>query len=94
VLGADAALAPLVTDALLAAAVDDVPDRWLADEPGFDTPDAVRAAFVTQLRRRLAARADWVPELAASAARRGSDRVVRVARSGRPAWLSGPGVAS
>ncbi len=94
VAGADAVLAPLVTDRLLAAAVADVPDVWLVDEPGFDRPDDVRAAVVAQLRRRLAARAHWLPALADSAARRGSDRVVRVARSGRPTWLSGPGVAS
>lgn len=92
--GADATLAALVTEDLLRTAVTDVPDLWLDGEPGFDGPAAVRTAFVRQLLRRLEARGDWVPELAASAARRGSDRVVRVARSGRPAWLSGPGVAS
>ena len=60
---ADAALAPLVTAALLEAAVTDVPDVWLDDEPGFPTADAVRDAYVGQLTARLAARDAWLPPL-------------------------------
>ena len=94
VAGADTALAPLVTEGLLAAAVADVPDIWLVDDPDFGRPQQVRAAFVERLLLRLGARERWLPELVASAGRRGLDRTTRVARSGRPAWLSGPGVAS
>ncbi len=94
VLAADADLGPLVTDAMLGAAAAEVPDEWLDSEPGFGGPDQVRAAFVAHLRRRLDARPVWLPALAESAARRGTDRVTRVARRQRPAWLSGPGMAS
>jgi hypothetical protein len=62
---ADAELAPLVGTDLLEAAVVDVPDVWLVDEPGFASPDAVRAAYVGQLRARLAARDAWLPGLRA-----------------------------
>ena len=60
---ADAALAGLVTAELLASAVADVPDGWLAGEPGFDSPDAVRSAYAAQLAARLAARDRWLPGL-------------------------------
>ena len=58
---ADGSLAPRVTDDLLARVAADVPDEWLAGEPGFDGPDAVRAAYVDHLLRRLAAREAWQP---------------------------------
>ncbi|MFJ2647736.1 HipA family kinase [Streptomyces sp. NPDC087420] len=51
---AAAALAPLVTEELLAAVVADVPDEWLADEPGFDTTDALRRAYAEPLLARAA----------------------------------------
>ncbi|MFG2196551.1 HipA family kinase [Streptomyces sp. NPDC048639] len=51
---AAAALAPLVTEELLASVVADVPDAWLTDEPGFDTPDAVRRAYAEALAERAA----------------------------------------
>ena len=38
-----------------------VPDVWLEDEPGFDSADAVRAAYVDHLLRRVAARGTWQP---------------------------------
>jgi hypothetical protein len=60
---ADASLAPLVTDDLLMRVVADVPDEWLAGEPGFDGPEAVRTAYVAQLAARLAARDQWLPGL-------------------------------
>jgi hypothetical protein len=47
-------LAPRVTEELLAEVAADVPDEWLVDEPGFDTPDAVRRAYVEALARRAA----------------------------------------
>ncbi|MGP4001258.1 HipA family kinase [Streptomyces sp. 8N706] len=51
---ATADLAPRVTEELLAEAAADVPDEWLADEPGFDTPDALRRAYVETLAERAA----------------------------------------
>jgi hypothetical protein len=93
--GADARLGPLVTDEMLDGAVAEVPDEWLAGEPGFAGPDAVRRAFVAQLRARLAARDRWLPGLVESAARRGRDREATVPKGrSRPAWLSGPGAAA
>ncbi|WP_372406185.1 HipA family kinase [Streptomyces luteireticuli] len=52
--GAAAALAPRVTEELLTEVLADVPDEWLADEPGFTGPDAVRRAYVEALRDRAA----------------------------------------
>ncbi|MFE0690424.1 HipA family kinase [Streptomyces xiamenensis] len=49
---AAAALAPRVTAELLAEVTALVPDAWLAGEPGFDTPDAVRAAYGEVLAAR------------------------------------------
>lgn len=58
---ADAALAPRITRALLAEVTALVPDRWLADEPGFASPDEVRDAYVRHLLARVADRS-WLPE--------------------------------
>jgi hypothetical protein len=58
---ADAALAPLVTREVLQQVLGLVPDVWLEDEPGFDTPDEVRAAYVDHLLRRVAAPRAWAP---------------------------------
>ena len=71
VAGADAALAPLVTDEVLRAAVDDVPDEWLSD------PAGPREAYVATLRARLAARPEWVPALVAAAAEGTAGRTPR-----------------
>jgi hypothetical protein len=54
-------LSGAVTRERLEAVVADVPDRWLADEDGFDSPAAVRTAYVEQLLRRVAARKVWQP---------------------------------
>jgi hypothetical protein len=67
---ADAELAPRITEELLRGVVELVPQRWLADEPGFDGPDAVRAAHVAQVLSRRNARADWLPGVRAAAATR------------------------
>jgi hypothetical protein len=45
-------LAPLVTADLLAEVTAEIPDVWLADEPGFDTPDALRRAYAAPLLAR------------------------------------------
>jgi hypothetical protein len=47
-------MAARVTPELLAEVTALVPDAWLADEPGFDGPDAVRAAYVDLLAARAA----------------------------------------
>jgi hypothetical protein len=51
---AAAELAPLVTDSLLAEVTALVPDEWLAGEPGFTPPDAVRRAYRDLLGSRAA----------------------------------------
>ncbi|MVO86189.1 hypothetical protein GPA10_15845 [Streptomyces sp. p1417] len=86
---ADAELAPLVTEELLRAVTADVPDAWLADEPGFTSPDELREAYVTYLTARARASAAWLPtdfpsraELAAEDTRR-----ARATEAARPAWL-------
>ncbi|MEV7083713.1 HipA family kinase [Streptomyces sp. NPDC093516] len=50
---AAAALAPLVTEELLADVTGCVPHAWLADEPGFDTDD-LRRAYARPLLARAA----------------------------------------
>jgi hypothetical protein len=42
VAAAAAELAPLITAGLLGEVTAEIPDAWLTDEPGFDTPDALR----------------------------------------------------
>ncbi|MFD5425936.1 HipA family kinase [Streptomyces sp. NPDC127084] len=51
---AAAELAPRVTEELLTEVAADVPDEWLVDEPGFDSTDAVRRAYVEALLSRAA----------------------------------------
>jgi hypothetical protein len=51
---AAAELAPLVTSELLAEITARVPDVWLAGEPGFDDPDALRRAYAEPLLARAA----------------------------------------
>jgi hypothetical protein len=89
---ADAELAPRLTTDVLHDAVRQVPAEWLADEPGFEGVDQLREAYVSQLTARLAARASWLPPLAA-AAQAGLASVTAADRAGRrtsrPAWLGG-----
>ncbi|WP_340383643.1 HipA family kinase [Streptomyces sp. SS7] len=58
--GAAERLAPLVTADLLAEVTAEIPDVWLADEPGFDTPDDLRAAYARPLLTRAAVIADRI----------------------------------
>lgn len=58
--GADATLAPLITDELLHAVLAQVPDRWLVDS-GFDEPEAGRAAYRSHLRARADQSGAWLP---------------------------------
>ncbi|WP_030778245.1 HipA family kinase [Streptomyces sp. NRRL S-920] len=87
--GADAELAPLVTESVLRDIVSLVPEAWLADEPGFTSPAEVREAYVGFLLARARSSAVWLPrdfpsrgELAATDARRAA-----AMEAGRPAWL-------
>lgn len=54
VAAAAAELAPQVTEELLTEIVAEVPDEWLAGEPGFDSADALRRAYVEALLPRAA----------------------------------------
>jgi hypothetical protein len=55
------ALAPLLSASLLADVVAVVPDEWLSEEPGFESADAVRVAYVDHFLRRVGARSVWQP---------------------------------
>jgi hypothetical protein len=52
VAAAHAELAPRVTAELLRRVTAEIPDEWLTDEPGFDTPDDVRRAYQAVLLER------------------------------------------
>ncbi|MGW0845732.1 HipA family kinase [Streptomyces sp. NPDC002787] len=54
VAAAAADLAPLVTEELLAEVTAEIPDAWLTDEPGFETPEALRRAYAEPLLARAA----------------------------------------
>lgn len=86
---ADAELAPKVTEELLRSIVAEVPDAWLADEPGFATPDAAREAYVTYLHARVRASGAWLPTGFPSAQEIAAENARRAARTqqGRPDWL-------
>ncbi|MCA1712294.1 MAG: aminotransferase class I and II [Actinobacteria bacterium] len=58
---ADAHLSREVTTELLHAVSDLVPDVWLADEPGFESADAVRDAYVHHLSKRVEQHEGWRP---------------------------------
>jgi hypothetical protein len=51
---AAAELAPLVTEELLAEVTSEIPEVWLADEPGFASADALRGAYARPLVARAA----------------------------------------
>ena len=73
-----------VTAERVAAATAAVPDEWLAGEPGFDSPAAVRDAYAAYFTARLAARAGWEAGLRDAVAA-GLQR--RPRRGVRPGWL-------
>jgi hypothetical protein len=87
---ADGELSVAVNEDVLRDAAAQVPTDWLAGEPGFDRPDQVRQAYISQLAGRLRARESWLPGLRAAAAS-GTPRAHRAgAGPGPPAWLTGP----
>ncbi|MFE9681043.1 HipA family kinase [Streptomyces sp. NPDC006285] len=86
---ADAELAPRVTEELLRAIAAQVPDAWLADEPGFAGPDEVREAYVGYLLARVRASAAWLPTDFPTRAQLADEDAHRATqtRQGRPEWL-------
>ena len=61
--GADAALAQLLTQKALHSVAGLVPDEWLRNEPGFESPQEVRSAYVDYLSARLAEPRAWARAL-------------------------------
>ncbi|MFD7401957.1 HipA family kinase [Streptomyces sp. NPDC059866] len=86
---ADAELAPRVTEELLREVLAEVPDAWLADEPGFATPDEARRAYVDYLHARVAASEAWLPTDFPTREELAAEQALRAARTqqGRPEWL-------
>jgi hypothetical protein len=86
---ADAELAPRVTEELLREITAEVPDAWLADEPGFATPDEVREAYVGYLLARAGASAAWLPTDFPTREQLADEDARRAAKTqrGRPDWL-------
>ncbi|MFK0025932.1 HipA family kinase [Streptomyces sp. NPDC090798] len=86
---ADAELAPKVTEELLREVTAEVPDAWLAEEPGFATPDEAREAYVRYLLARVKASAAWLPTDFPSREQLAAEDADRAAKTqqGRPNWL-------
>lgn len=86
---ADRALAPVVTAELLREVLALVPDEWLAGEPGFDSVDQLREAYVAHLAERAAGSAAWLPTCFATPEEQAEAEARRAAATmaGRPAWL-------
>lgn len=59
---ADAALAPLLTDAVIDGIVAQIPDSWLQNELAFADATAYRSAYASYLKRRLQLREAFVQE--------------------------------
>ncbi|MEA2601077.1 MAG: hypothetical protein QOF89_2069 [Acidobacteriota bacterium] len=59
---ADRRLRPRLSEALFAEIVEQIPEDWLAPEPGVATPAERRAGYVEYLTRRLAASSGFVEE--------------------------------
>ncbi|MET9295064.1 HipA family kinase [Streptomyces sp. NPDC003077] len=57
---AAAEFVPRVTEDLLAEVTALVPDEWLVDEPGFDSPDDLRRAYVETLLARAGTISDQI----------------------------------
>ena len=92
--GADADLAPQVTEELLRSVVAMVPQEWLADEPGFASAAEVRQAYVSYLLTRVAGPRDWFPQVVdssaqeAARAQQSGDLKARL-KAKHPNWMQG-----
>ncbi len=62
----DAELSAVLSDAVLVDVLSVVPDEWLEPRPGAESPDEVRAAYVSFLQARLSGSRVWVPGRAAA----------------------------
>ena len=60
---ADAGLAPRLTAEVLGEILGSIPDEWLASEPGFGDPHAVRSAYLSYLDARLREPRVWAHAL-------------------------------
>jgi hypothetical protein len=60
---ADAALTPRLTPEVLRSIISMIPEEWLADEPGFESAEEVRSAYIAYLNTRLQAPRVWVGAL-------------------------------
>jgi hypothetical protein len=60
---ADAEIRSMLTPEVFAEVLAEVPDAWLDPVPGAETPDAVRAAYVSFLSARLGT-SRWLPQVA------------------------------
>jgi hypothetical protein len=85
VAGADAALAPQVSRAVLDEVLAQVPDEWLEDDPA-----ALRRRYADLLLARLAAREAWLPGLVAAAEAGSGGRRPAPRGENRPSWLGPP----
>lgn len=56
---AHARAAAALTPEVIAEVVDLIPDEWLEEAPGLETPEAVRTAYVDHLTRRLENASAW-----------------------------------
>jgi hypothetical protein len=81
----DAAADLVVSDVSVAAALAEVPDEWLAGEPGFDSAEDVRAAYARYFAARLAAQDAWLPALREAVA--AGPQIRTAAPRNRPGWL-------
>ncbi|WP_104432299.1 HipA family kinase [Kineococcus xinjiangensis] len=74
---ADAELAARLPEEVVRAVLAEVPQVWLEDEPGYDSPQALRDAYAGWFAARLAQGRPWVADLAdvqRQAARQGDGR--------------------
>ncbi|MBB4794591.1 hypothetical protein BJY54_005203 [Streptomyces nodosus] len=86
---AEAELSPRVTRDLLREITEEVPDAWLAEEPGFATPEEVRDAYADYLAARAKASESWLPTDFPTRRELADEQAARAARTqeGRPDWL-------
>ena len=63
--GVDAAYAAALTPDVVRRAVEEVPEVWLVDEPGFASVDELREAYVRWFAARLDGPRPWLADLRA-----------------------------
>jgi hypothetical protein len=63
--GVDTACAAALTPDVVRRAVEEVPEVWLVDEPGFASVGELREAYATWFTGRLAGPRPWLADLRA-----------------------------